>query len=138
MRLFLILIFLILSFNTNANNISKCPDTFDSYETSLCLKKIKNTIINKAFTINLHDINNLPYAKKIIFVRICNINTSKYRITSKSGQINVKLSRKDIENCSAKINIDIKSEYGICKEGRYAEANWNSLDMLSNIYLKCK
>ena len=75
--------------------------------------------------------------KKNIYLSICNINSTKYRNTNYDGQIIIKLMSKDISNCPIKIDINIKSEYGMCEEGNPGIANWNSLDFEDDIYLFC-
>lgn len=137
MPLFLIFLFTIISFNINAQNITKCKDTYESYENSICLEKLKNELVNKTFTLTLYDTNNTLYAKKNIYISVCNVNSTVYRNTNNQGQIDIKLTKKEIDNCPIKVNIDVKSEYGICKGGNPSIANWNSLDLRNDIYFIC-
>ena len=137
MPLFLIFLFTIISFNLNAQNIKKCKDTYDSYENSLCLEKLKDQLLNKTLTLTIYDKTNTLYVKKNIYLSICNINSTIYRNTNDNGQIDITLLSKDINNCPIKIDIEIKSEYGMCAEGKPGLANWNSLDFENNIFLLC-
>jgi len=137
MRFPLILLFYLFSLPLNAENIDKCLDSIDTYETSRCLQQLKHKLINKTFTINLYGLDNTLYTNKNIYLNICNINSSQYKRTGNNGEINIILTSSELKNCNIKININIKSEFGKCKKGKPAIANWNSLDMENNIYLKC-
>ena len=137
MPIFLIFLFSIISFNLNAQNLIKCKDTYETYEKRLCLENIKKQLINKTLTLTIYDKNNTLYSKKNIYLSICNVNSTKYRSTDNEGQIDIKLNSEDINNCPIKINIDIKSEYGLCSEGNFGIANWNSLDLENNVYFIC-
>ena len=137
MRLLLILLFCLFSFSLKAENIKKCIDSIDKYETSRCLEQLKHKLINKAFAINLYGLDNTLYINKYIYLNICSVNSTKYRKTGNNGKINIILTSSEIKNCRTKININIKSEFGICNKGKAAIANWNSLDMENNIYFKC-
>ena len=35
------------------------------------------------------------------------------------------------------INLDLVSEYGLCPEGQYATAKWNSLELNNSVYFSC-
>ena len=137
MRFLIILLFYLFSLSLKAENINKCLDNIDRYETSRCLEQLKHKLLNNTFTINLHDLNNTLYTNKNIYLNICNINSLQYRKTGSNGEIIINLTSTEIKNCRMKIEINIKSELGKCDKGKPAIANWNSLDMKNDIYFKC-
>ena len=137
MRPFLIIYLLLFFTSLEAKEIDKCKDEYNSFETSECLKNLKSKLTNHQLSIKIFDTKNKPYINKNIFVSICGYSITSHKYSSRDGTIEMTINPKYLKNCESLISIDVISEYGQCKEGNYAKANWNSLDMNESIYFSC-
>ncbi|MDB9762281.1 hypothetical protein OAC06_05645 [Alphaproteobacteria bacterium] len=137
MRPFLIIYLLLFFTSLEAKEFDKCKDEYNSFETSKCLKKLKSKLINLELSLEVFDTKNKLYTNKNIFLSICEYSITSHKYSGRDGTIEIILNPKYLKNCESLISIDIISEYGQCKEGNYAKANWNSLDMNKLIYFSC-
>ena len=137
MRPFLIIYLLLFFTSLEAKEFDKCKEEYNSFETSECLKKLKSKLINLALSLEVFDTKNKLYTNKNIFLSICEYSITSHKYSGRDGTIEIILNPKYLKNCESLISIDIISEYGQCKEGNYAKANWNSLDMNESIYFSC-
>lgn len=137
MRFLLIIFIIFFSKSLASKPIEKCEDSYNSYETSKCLKILKSKLINYNLAITIYTPNKNLYKNKNIYVSICNKSLTGHKYSGRDGKINIKFKAKDIKNCEALITIDIISEYGLCTNGKYATTNWNSLKMEDIIYFSC-
>ena len=137
MRPFLIIYLLLFFTSLEAKEIDKCKDEYNSFETSECLKSLKSKLINHKLSIKIFDTKNNLYKNKNIFLSICGYSITSHKYSGRDGAIEIILEPKYLKNCKPLISLDIISEYGQCKEGNYAKANWNSLDMNESIYFSC-
>ena len=137
MRPFLIIYLLLFFTSLEAKEFDKCKDEYNSFETSECLKKLKSKLINLELSLEVFDTKNKLYTNKNIFLSICEYSITSHKYSGRDGTIEIILNPKYLKNCESLISIDIISEYGQCKEGNYAKANWNSLDMNESIYFSC-
>ena len=137
MRHFLIIYLLLFFTSLEAKEIDKCKDEYNSFETSECLKNLKSKLTNHQLSIKIFDTKNKPYINKNIFVSICGYSITSHKYSGRDGTIEITINPKYLKNCESLISIDVISEYGQCKEGNYAKANWNSLDMNESIYFSC-
>ena len=137
MRPFLIIYLLLFFTSLEAKEIDKCKDEYNSFETSECLKILKSKLTNHKLSIKIFDTKNKLYTNKNIFLSICKYSITTHKYSGRDGSIEIILNPKYLKNCESLISIDIISEYGQCKEGKYAKANWNSLDMHELIYFSC-
>jgi hypothetical protein len=137
MKSFLIIYLLLFFTSLEAKEFDKCKDEYNSFETSECLKKLKSKLTNHELSIKIFDTKNKLYTNKNIFLSICEYSITSHKYSGRDGTIEIILNPKYLKNCESLISIDIISEYGQCKEGNYAKANWNSLDMNESIYFSC-
>ena len=137
MRLFFIIYLLFFLNASKAQEIKRCEDGYNSFETSECLKNLKNKLINYELSIKIFDPQNKLYKNKNIYLSICKYSITSHKYSERDGTIEITLKPKYLKNCEALISIDIISEYGQCINGKYAIANWNSLDMNKLIYFLC-
>ena len=137
MRPFLIIYLLLFFTSLEAKDMEKCKDEYNSFETSQCLKNLKSKLTNHQLSIKIFDTKNKPYINKNIFVSICGYSITSHKYSGRDGAIEIILKPKYLKNCKPLISLDIISEYGQCKEGNYAKANWNSLEMNKLIYFSC-
>ena len=137
MRPFLIIYLLLFFTSLEAKEIDKCKDEYNSFETSECLKSLKSKLTNHKLSIKIFDTKNNLYTNKNIFLSICGYNITSHKYSGRDGAIEIILKPKYLKNCKPLISLDIISEYGQCKEGNYAKANWTSLEMNKLIYFSC-
>lgn len=126
-----------MQFNSYSKDFEKCSITNNSYETDKCLKKLKSKLMNGDLLLTIYTSDNILYKKKNIYLSICGDNINTYKYSDRNGNLYINLKSKYLTSCKAIINIDIKSEYSLCSGGNYAVANWNSLELNNNLYLKC-
>lgn len=117
--------------------MKKCENSYNSYETSKCLKILKGKLINYNLSLTIFTPNKNLYKSKNIYVSICKKNLTSHKYSGENGEIDIKFKANDIKYCKSLINIDIISEYGLCTNGKYAVTNWNSLKMENILYLSC-
>ena len=137
MRPFLIIYLLLFFTSLEAKEIDKCIEQYNSFETNECLKSLKSKLTNHKLSIKIFDTKNNLYKNKNIFISICGYSITSHKYSGRGGAIEIILKPKHLKYCKSLISIDIISEYGQCKDGNYAKANWNSLEMNKLIYFSC-
>jgi len=137
MRFFFILYIFFLVNLVQAQEIEKCEERYNSFETTQCLKILKSKLTNYKLSIKIYSPSNILYKNKNIYVSICKKSLTSHKYSAIDGSITIKLKPKYLKNCESLISIDIISEYGQCTEGKYAIANWNSLYMDNLVYFSC-
>ena len=135
MRPFLIIYLLLFFTSLEAKEFDKCK--VEILLKQECLKNLKSKITYHELSIKIFDTKNKLYTNKNIFLSICEYSITSHKYSGRDGTIEIILNPKYLKNCESLISIDIISEYGQCKEGNYAKANWNSLDMNESIYFSC-
>ncbi len=139
MRIFFIIVIYFLSFPYFAysKNFEKCNSDENSYEIDKCLLNLKSQLMNEDISITIYSLDNEMYKNRNIFLSICGYSISKYKYTDRNGQLNIDFKSKYLTQCKALINLDLVSEYGLCPEGQYATAKWNSLELNNSVYFSC-
>ena len=137
MRFFFILYIFFLINSGKAQEIEKCEERYNSFKTAECLKQLKSKLTNYELSFKIYTTNKNLYKNKNVYISICNKILTSHKYSAIDGSITIKLKPKYLKNCESLISIDIISEYGQCTEGKYAIANWNSLNMENLIYFSC-
>ena len=139
MRIIFIIViyFFSFSFFAYSKNFEKCSKGENSYEIDKCLMNLKSQLMNKNISIKIYSLDNELYKNRNIFLSICGNSISKYKYSDRNGQINIDFKSKYLTQCKSLINIDLISEYGLCPEGHYATAKWDSLELNNSVYFSC-
>ena len=137
MRLFFIIYLLFFLNTSKAQEIKRCEDGYNSFEISECLKNLKSKLTNYELSFKIYTTNKNLYKNKNVYISICNKILTSHKYSAIDGSITIKLKPKYLKNCESLISIDIISEYGQCTAGKYAIANWNSLNMDNLVYFSC-
>ena len=137
MRFFFILYIFFLINSGKAQEIEKCEERYNSFKTAECLKKLKSKLTNYELSFKIYTTNKNLYKNKNVYISICNKILTSHKYSAIDGSITIKLKPKYLKNCESLISIDIISEYGQCTAGKYAIANWNSLNMDNFVYFSC-
>ena len=135
--LIIIILCLITPYLAYSKKFEKCSNDNNSYEIDKCLKNIKSQLMNENISIKIYSINKELYKNRNIFLSICGYNINKYKYTDRNGQLNINFKSKYLTKCEALINLNLISEYGLCKDGQYANAKWDSLELNDSIYFSC-
>jgi hypothetical protein len=135
--LIIIILCLITPYLAYSKKFEKCSNDNNSYEIDKCLKNLKSKLMNEDINIKIYSINKELYKNRNIFLSICGYNINKYKYTDRNGQLNINFKSKYLTKCEALINLNIISEYGLCKDGQYANAKWDSLELNDSIYFSC-
>ena len=137
MRLLIFIFIIIFSFSGKSQYLEKCKGSFNSYSLEKCLTNLKYKLVKHKLEIPIIDLYGNLYREKLIFVNICGKHYSKITSTSKTGLLNLTISREIIDYCPSLITLRIQTGFGLCLEGNPAKAVWNSLKMQEIIYLDC-
>ena len=137
MRFFFILYIFFLINSGKAQEIEKCEERYNSSKTTVCLKQLKSKLTNYELSFKIYTTNKNLYKNKNVYISICNKILTSHKYSAIDGSITIKLKPKYLKNCESLISIDIISEYGQCTAGKYAIANWNSLNMDNFVYFSC-
>ena len=138
----IILIIFIYFINTTlssySQDIEKCSSNNNSYEVDECLKNLKSELMNKDTNIKIYSTDKSLYKNKNIFLSICGEEINTYKYSDRNGNLTINLKSKYLTQCKALIELELISEYGLCPEGKYAIAKWNSLELNNYAYFSCK
>ena len=127
-----------IPFLSYSQDNEKCSNNSNSYEIDKCLKKLKSALMNKDIMIKMYSTDKSLYKNKNIFLSICGEDINTYKYSDRNGNLTINLKSKYLTKCKALIKLEVISEYGLCSEGKYAKAEWNSLEMNNYIYFSCK
>ena len=127
-----------IPFLSYSQDNEKCSNNSNSYEIDKCLKKLKSELMNKDIIIKIYSTDKGLYKNKNIFLSICGEDINTYKYSDRNGNLTINLKSKYLTQCKALIKLELISEYGLCSEGKYAKAEWNSLEMNNYIYFSCK
>lgn len=120
-----------------SQDIKKCSNNLNSYEIDKCLKDLKSVLMNKDIILTIYSTDKSLYKNKNIFLSICDDNINSYKYSDRNGNLTIRLKSKYLSQCKALIKLELISEYGLCPDGKYAIANWDSMELNNFTYFSC-